>query len=90
MPVDRSGELNAGAHFVSLGKAVTMENDEGWMTSVAFSPSLGHAIGLGFIERGAARMGETVIAADPVRGHEIEVEVVSPHFIDPEGKRLRA
>ena len=90
VPVDRSEELNAGAHFVSPGKAVTMENDEGWMTSVAFSPSLGHAIGLGFIERGAARMGETVIAADPVRGCEIEVEVVSPHFIDPEGKRLRA
>ena len=90
VPIDRSEELNAGAHFVSPGKAVTMENDEGWMTSVAFSPSLGHAIGLGFIERGAARMGETVIAADPVRGCEIEVEVVSPHFIDPEGKRLRA
>ena len=90
VPVDRSEELNAGAHFVSPGKAVTMENDEGWMISVAFSPSLGHAIGLGFIERGAARMGETVIAADPVRGCEIEVEVVSPHFIDPEGKRLRA
>ena len=90
VPVDRSESLNSGAHFVSPGKEITMENDEGWMASVAFSPSLGHSIGLGFIERGAARLGETVIAADPVRGRQTEVEIVSPHFIDPEGERLRA
>ena len=90
VPVNRSEILSAGAHFVSYGKDITMENDEGWMTSVAFSPSLGHSIGLGFIKRGAARLGETVVAADPVRGQQIEVEIVSPHFIDPEGERLRA
>ena len=90
VPVDRSEGLNSGAHFVSPGKEVTTENDEGWMTSVAFSPSLGHSIGLGFIKRGASRIGETVIAADPVRDRKVEVEIVSPHFIDPEGERLRA
>ena len=90
VPVNRSEILSAGAHFISYGKDITMENDEGWMTSVAFSPSLGHSFGLGFIKRGAARLGETGVAADPVRGQQIEVEIVSPHFIDPEGERLRA
>ena len=90
VPVDRAEEFSAGAHFVSPGKDATTENDEGWMTSVAFSPSRGHSIGLGFIERGAERMGETVTAADPIRGRQVEVEIVSPHFIDPEGERLRA
>ncbi len=89
-PVDRATELKAGAHFVVKGKPVTTENDQGWMTSVAWSPTLGHSIGLGFIQRGHDRMGETVIAADPLRGNDIEVEIVSPHFVDPEGERLRA
>ena len=88
-PVDRAAELDAGAHFVAVGNEATMENDEGWMTSVAFSPSLAHWIGLGFIKSGDQRTGETVRAVDPVRGKETEVEIVSPHFIDPEGERLR-
>ncbi len=88
-PVDRTKALKAGAHFVAKGQAANTENDEGWMSSVAYSPSLGHSIGLGFIKRGSERIGETVIAADPLRGNDMEVEIVSAHFVDPEGERLR-
>jgi sarcosine oxidase subunit alpha len=88
-PVDRTDTLGAGAHFFTKGNETTTENDEGWMTSVAFSPELGHFIGLGLIARGTARMGEIVLAADPVRNNSVEVEIVSPHLIDPQGERLR-
>ena len=60
------------------------------MSSVAYSPNLGHSIGLGFIKNGLSRKGEIVVAVDPLRNNNIDVEIVSPHFIDPEGKRLRA
>jgi len=89
-PVNHDEDLTAGAHFVKRGDAATIENDEGWMTSVAFSPSHGHTIGLGFIKRGAERTGEILTAVDLVRNKNIDVEIVSPHFIDPEGERLRA
>lgn len=89
-PVDRSEKLSAGSHFINKGETPNTENDQGWMSSVAHSPSLGHSIGLGFIERGDERIGEIVRAIDFVRDKEIEVEIVSPHFIDPEGERLRA
>lgn len=88
-PTNPAVMLSAGAHFVSKGNDVTMDNDEGWMTSVAYSPSLGHSIGLGYIQRGQDRLGDVVVAADPLRGGTTEVEIVSPHFIDPEGERLR-
>lgn len=88
-PVDRSDKLEAGAHFIATGKSVTTENDEGWLSSVAYSPTLGHSIGIGFIQRGDQRLGEQVRAADPVRGRETLVEIVSPHFVDPDGERLR-
>ena len=51
-----------------------LENDEGYMTSVAFSPMLGHWIGLGVLERGPQRIGERVRAYDPVRNGDVEVE----------------
>jgi len=89
VPVDRALPLEAGAHFIDRGAVANLDNDQGWMSSVAYSPSLGHSIGLGFVKNGAARKGEILRAVNPVRGREVEVEIVSPHFIDPEGERLR-
>ncbi|MCP4074087.1 MAG: sarcosine oxidase subunit alpha family protein [Hyphomicrobiales bacterium] len=88
-PVERSESLTAGAHFIEIGMQPATENDQGWMSSVAYSPTLGHSIGIGFIKRGHARMGERVRAVDLVHSNDIEVEIVSPHFVDPQGERLR-
>jgi len=87
-PVDRSARLRAGAHFLPLGARATSERDEGHMTSVAFSPTVGCWIGLGLIARGPSRHGERVRAYDPVRGGDVEVEVCDPVFVDPERVRL--
>ncbi len=62
---------------------------EGWITAVTHSPALGHWIGLGYIAGGhEAWNGKGVIAADPVRNGDVAVEIVSPHMVDPEGKRM--
>jgi len=89
-PVDTDISLSAGSHFISKGLEETMANDEGWMTSVAFSPILNCSIGLGFIADGKNRMGEVVTAANPLKKSSIDVEIVSAHFVDPDGDRLRA
>jgi sarcosine oxidase subunit alpha len=88
-PVDRNKRLYAGAHFLSLGAEVALKNDQGYVTSVAFSPMLGHWIGLGLLARGPQRIGERIRAYDPLRSGEIEVEVVSSAFFDPDGARLQ-
>ncbi len=84
-PVNPSDALLAGSHFITKGEQTIMENDQGWMSSVAYSPTLGHSIGLGFIKRGHERLGEMVRMVNPARGIEVEVEIVSPNFYDPEG-----
>ncbi len=89
-PVNRSARLYAGAHLLSAGVDKTLSNDEGYVTSVAFSPMLGHWIGLSLLKRGPHRLGECIRAYDPVRQGDLQVEVVSPVFFDPEGDRLRA
>lgn len=88
-PVDRAARLRSGAHFVNRDAEPTAANDQGYLTSVAYSPSNGHWIGLGFLKNAESRMGEIVRAYDPVRGGDTLVEVVSPIFVDSEGARLR-
>ena len=88
-PVDRTQMLSAGAHFLEKGAPADMAHDKGWMTSVAYSPELGHSIGIGYLKRGGERFGETVRAYSPVRNQDIMVEICSPHHIDPEGERQR-
>jgi methylglutamate dehydrogenase subunit C len=87
---DKSQRLYAGAHFLALGAEVSLQNDQGYVTSVAFSPMLGHWIGLGLLMRGQERLGEHIRAHSPVRGGDVEVEVVAPVFFDPEGARLQS
>jgi sarcosine oxidase subunit alpha len=88
-PVDRSARLRGGAHFIKQGAKETAENDQGYMTSVAYSPSLGHWVGLGLLSGAEQRIGEILVAVDPVRGEPTLVEVVPSAFYDPEGARLR-
>ncbi len=88
-PIDRSQPLSAGAHFVAVGSEPVIANDLGHLTSAAVSPVLGHAIGLGLLANGASRIGQRVMAHDPVRNRSTEVEVCHPVFYDPDGGRLR-
>jgi len=88
-PVDRATSLRGGGHLLAAGAAAVAANDEGYVTSAAFSPTLGHSIALALLKRGAARHGEVIRVHDPVRGGDIAVEVCDPVFFDPEGARVR-
>ncbi|MGD8421182.1 MAG: aminomethyltransferase family protein, partial [Gammaproteobacteria bacterium] len=86
-PIDRGEKFNAGAILCAADKVSGM--GEGWITAVTHSPALGHWIGLGFVSGGyQAWEGRTLVAADPVRKGNIDVEVVSPHMYDPSGERM--
>jgi methylglutamate dehydrogenase subunit C len=87
-PVERGARLRAGAHLLPRGAAAKVENDQGHVTSVAYSPMLGHWIALALLSRGLRRIGERVRAYDPLRKSDVEVEVSTPVFYDPSGARL--
>lgn len=87
--VDPKDQITNGAHFIDKDAPRDAAHDQGFMSSVAWSPELGHYIGLGFLKNGNARKGDEVWAVDFVRDNHINVRVVSPHFVDPEGERLR-
>jgi sarcosine oxidase subunit alpha len=90
-PVKPDGKLTAGSHFLEIGAAPVIENDGGWLTSKVYSPHLGCDIALGYLKGGDQKIGQrmravNLLAKPPT---ETEVEIVSPHFFDPEGERLR-
>ena len=89
-PVDPSDQVVAGSHLIAVGDPANAAHDQGYVTSAAYSPTLGTSIGIGFLKNGAARKGDVVRAMNPIEGSEVMVQIVSTHFFDPEGVRLRA
>ncbi len=88
-PVKTGEQLTAGAHlFEGTAEAVRV-NDQGYLTSVGFSPTLGTFLGLGFLRNGRARHGETVRMVDHLRGVEVMCTVGDPVAHDPDGGRMR-
>jgi heterotetrameric sarcosine oxidase alpha subunit len=86
-PIDKSETFNAGSILCAANQVSGM--GEGWITGVTHSPAMGHWIGLGFIKGGhEAWQGKTVVAADPVRKGNINVEIISPHMYDPSGEKM--
>lgn len=88
-PVDPAEPVVAGSHLFVEGAAQDTANDQGWITSACFSPHVGSGIGLGYLVDGADRMGQVVVAANPLQGQSVRMRVVSAHFVDPEGGRVR-
>jgi len=88
-PVAGDGVLSAGARLFSVGDPQTRVHDQGYVTSVAYSPTLGHMIGLGFLRHGPERVGQEIVMVDHLRGLRTAVTVVDPVFFDPDGGRAR-
>ena len=88
-PVTSTDTLVAGAHLVGLDKPADAAHDLGYITSVAYSPHCQSMIGLGYLKDADEYAEQRIRAVSLVDHLDIEVQVVSPHFLDPKGERLR-
>jgi sarcosine oxidase subunit alpha len=85
-PLNENENLLSGAHIVMSTDAG--RRSEGMVTSACFSPTLNRAIGLGLLERGFERKGETVTVFDD--GRTFEARITDPGFYDPAGENMNA
>ncbi|MCA0869632.1 sarcosine oxidase subunit alpha family protein [Seohaeicola saemankumensis] len=88
-PVGAVKQMVSGAHLFEADAEAVRQNDQGYVTSVCYSPTMGQMLGLGFLKGGPDRYGETVRMVDHLRGIETLCVVVNPVFFDPEGGRVR-
>ena len=87
-PCDPTQRLRNGAHLVSRDDP---KRSQGYLTAACMTSEGPQSwIGLGLLERGHSRIGETMIATSPIQGEDVEVSIVSHHRLDPENTRVKA
>ncbi len=80
--------VNGGAHLVGGEDAKEPGRSQGHVTAMCYSPEIEGYIALALLERGRERHGQTLYAADPLRGTHGPVEIVDPCFVDRDGSRM--
>jgi sarcosine oxidase subunit alpha len=87
--VDPSFErrLRGGAHIVARRES---NQSLGWVASVTRSVELERWIGLALLSGGPERIGQRMFATSPLHNELVEVEITTPHHVDPENRRVRA
>ena len=82
---DPNKVLEEGSQLVQEITALPM-NMVGHVTSSYYSPNLKSSFALALIKGGLEKKGSVLIA--PMENENIEVEITSPIFIDPENQRV--
>lgn len=85
-----AGPITAGAHLFRPGDKVERLNDQGYVTSVCYSPTMDAWLGMAFVVNGRTRHGQNLRLVDHLRGIDLICEICDPVFHDPEGGKLRA
>jgi len=87
-PVDVKDKLHSGSHLLKRGDAPSMTNDQGYITSVAWSPMLNMWLGLALLSNGRARYGQVVKVFDGLRNIHMFAEICDPMHFDTKNERL--
>jgi sarcosine oxidase subunit alpha len=87
-PFDRSRQIRSGSHLLKQGNKPSMANDQGYISSVAWSPMLNMWIGLALLSNGRERIGEVMQVFDGLRGIHMLGEICEPMHFDRDNARL--
>jgi len=86
-PVDRRQRLRNGMH---LAAREARSASLGYITSSTPSVGLEGWVGLALLSGGRQRIGARLVGTSPIHGEVVDLEIVSPHMLDPENARVRA
>ena len=86
-PRARAQRLRNGLQLVAPEARTTTL---GYVTSSTPSVESDGWVGLALVAGGRQRLGQRLIGTSPVHDETIEIEIVSPHMLDPENLRVRA
>ena len=90
VPIDRKTNIPEGSHLV-LDKNAKLPNPKlGHVSSSCWSFENNNPFSLAIVKNGKNMIGKKLFAVSPLRDSAIEVEVISSHYVDHEGKRVRS
>ena len=86
-PLERTQRLRNGLQLVAPQARTT---SLGYVTSSTPGVELDGWVGLALVAGGRQRLGQRLMGTSPIHNEASEIEIVSPHMLDPENVRVRA
>jgi heterotetrameric sarcosine oxidase alpha subunit len=86
-PRDHTQRLRNGSQLVA---AEARDVSLGYVTSATPSVEFEGWVGLALLSGGRQRIGQRLMGCSPVHDEAIELQILSPHMLDPENSRARA
>ena len=90
IPIDRKSSIPEGSHLVADEKAKLPNPKLGHVSSSCWSVENNNPFSLAIVNDGKNMIGKKLFAVSPLKNTSIEVEIISSHYVDPEGKRVRS
>ena len=90
VPVDKKSMIPEGSHLVSNANATLPNPKLGHISASCWSVEYNNPFSLAILKGGKKRIGEKLYALSPLKGKNIQVEIVSSHYVDPKGERVRS
>ena len=90
VPTDRKSSIPEGSHLVENEKAKLPNPKLGHVSSSCWSVENNNPFSLAIVKDGKNMIGKKLFAVSPLKNTSIEVEIISSHYVDPEGKRVRS
>ena len=90
IPTDKKTSIPEGSHLV-VNKDAKLPNPKlGHVSSSCWSVENNNPFSLAIVKDGKNMIGKKLFAVSPLKNSAIEVEVISSHYVDHEGKRVRS
>jgi sarcosine oxidase subunit alpha len=90
VPLDKKTKIPEGSHIIEDNSAVAPIPKLGHVSSSCWSVEYNNPFSIAIIKDGKNKIGKNLYAVSPLKDISIPVEVVSSHYVDPEGSRVRS
>ncbi len=90
IPLDKKTSIPEGSHLVKDAKAKLPNPKLGYISASCWSVEYDNPFSLAIIKDGKNMIGQKLFAMSPLKNKTIPVEIVSSHYVDPKGERVRS
>ena len=90
VPIDKKTSIPEGSHLVVDHKLKSPNPKLGHVSASCWSVENNNPFSLAILKDGKNKIGEKLYAVSPLKNISVQVEVVSQHYVDPDGKRVRS
>ena len=90
VPLDKKTSIPEGSHLVKDANAKLPNPKLGHISASCWSVEYNNPFSLAILKDGKNMIGQKLFALSPLKNKSIPVEIVSSHYVDPKGERVRS